>query len=110
MSESTLQQACVRWLTLQHKHKGLIAASFPNEGKRSFAEAQRLKNMGMTMGMPDLAIFWNSKTLFIEFKFGANKSTPNQSLKQELLRGQGFEVHEIREFDSFVEVVNNFLK
>lgn len=93
---------------MQYKSFGMVAASFPNEGKRSYQEAQRLKMLGLKSGIPDLAIFWAARTLFIEFKWGTNKSTPNQVEQQDLLKAQGFQVEEVRDFDTFKGIVDNF--
>lgn len=108
MSESKLQQSCVKYLILKYKTLGMVIASFPNEAKRSFAEAQRLKMMGLQPGIPDLAIFWDSRTLFIEFKWDKNKSTEKQRIMQELLKAQGFQVEIVYDFDTFQNIVDEF--
>ena len=65
---------------------------FPNEGKRSLANASILKRMGMTSGVADLFIprrMGSYSGLWLELKVGSNKPTlaQTQFLAQMIVEG-----------------------
>lgn len=48
-------------------------------GNKSFIYMQKLKNMGLAVGEPDLRLHWGKgNTLFLECKIGHNRPTENQ--------------------------------
>ncbi|MBD5498033.1 MAG: VRR-NUC domain-containing protein [Lachnospiraceae bacterium] len=67
----------------------------PNGGKRNVAEAARLKAMGVKAGVPDLCLpvpMNGFAGLYIEMKYGKNRTTKEQEKWIEALRQQGYKV------------------
>lgn len=64
MSESMEQILFVNWMRKNHPEHRIFA--IPNGGNRNPSEAMRLKNEGVSAGVPDL--FIPSLRLFIEMK------------------------------------------
>lgn len=64
MSESMEQILFVNWMRKTHPEHRIF--SIPNGGSRNKSEAMRLKNEGLSAGVPDL--FVPSLRLFIEMK------------------------------------------
>jgi len=78
--EDEIQKACVKMLHLFEAQGRLRFFSVPNEGKRGFKAAQRLKNLGRRAGVPDLVILpTNGAACFIEMK--APKGTETDAQK-----------------------------
>jgi len=92
MSESKEQQALVKWCTLKG-HPYNLLFSVPNEGKRNYKTASRMKAEGLKSGVPDL-VFPVARGpyhgLFIEMKYGKNKLTKNQDVWMKHLLDQGY--------------------
>lgn len=87
--EATEQMAVVAWCD----YSGIPVFHIPNEGKKSYAAANVLKNMGLRRGVPDLFVpvpVGRHHGLFIEMKFGKNKTTAEQDKWLELLNRQGY--------------------
>ena len=78
MSEHDEQAAFVEWLEWNHiKHYAI-----PNGGSRHKAEAARLKAEGVVPGVPDICIpipRGEKHGLYIEMKYGKNKTTEAQN-------------------------------
>jgi len=119
--ESKLQQSCVRWFS--HQYPKLILAAFPNAqkrqvkisktGKRYVPSANRQLAEGMLPGMPDLVLFKRkglSGALFIEMKYGKNKSTDIQKAMHERLMLAGYTVAVCYSFDEFKKDIEEYLK
>lgn len=67
----------------------------PNGGKRNAAEAARFKAMGVKAGVPDLCLpvpMNGYAGLYIEIKYGKNKTTDKQDEWIKALRQQGYKV------------------
>ena len=70
---------------------------------------KKMKEMGVKKGCPDIAIFYNGKTLFIEFKSVTGKlSEAQKSLFPEFAK-QGHTVHIVRSLEVFQQIVNQFI-
>jgi hypothetical protein len=92
-SESVTQQYFMQWLKLQYPRVHEVTASFPNEGKRSYKNASRMKAEGLKKGMPDLGIFYPTPRhhgMFIELKSPKGKLTEDQCNMMELLASKGY--------------------
>lgn len=88
MSESDEQAAVVDYCRL----KRIPVYHIPNEGKRSYQTAAKLKRLGMSPGVPDLCIpvaRGRYHSLYIEMKAKGGKPTKNQREWIMLLRSQG---------------------
>ncbi len=67
----------------------------PNGGKRSATEAARFKAMGVKAGVPDLCLpvpRGGFAGLYIEMKYGKNKTTDKQNEWIQALKEQGYKV------------------
>lgn len=67
----------------------------PNGGKRNAAEAARFKAMGVKAGVPDLCLpcpRGGYAGLYIEMKYGKNKTTENQNEWISNLQNEGYKV------------------
>ncbi|MDE5820674.1 MAG: VRR-NUC domain-containing protein [Lachnospiraceae bacterium] len=82
------------WHTSQYPELKLLH-HIPNGGKRNAVEAARFKAMGVKAGVPDLflpAPYGGYAGLYIEMKYGKNKTTTKQNEWIAALRQQGYKV------------------
>ena len=88
-SEDAEQEAVVEYCDLLH----IPIVHIPNEGKRSLSYAARMKRMGLRSGFPDLLVPLTRggyHGLFIEMKYGKNKTTKEQKEWLERLSAEGY--------------------
>ena len=88
-SEDAEQEAVVEYCDLLH----IPIVHIPNEGKRSLSYAARMKRMGLRSGFPDLFVplaRGGYHGLFIEMKYGKNKTTKEQKEWLERLSAEGY--------------------
>ena len=88
-SEDAEQEAVVEYCDLLH----IPIVHIPNEGKRSLSYAARMKRMGLRSGLPDLLVplaRGGYHGLFIEMKYGKNKTTKEQKEWLERLSAEGY--------------------
>lgn len=88
-SEDDEQEAVVEYCDLLH----IPIVHIPNEGKRSLSYAARMKRMGLRSGFPDLFVplaIGGYHGLFIEMKYGKNKTTKEQKEWLERLSAEGY--------------------
>ena len=55
-----------------------LAFHVPNGGQRHRKAAQRLSGLGVVRGVPDLAVVWRGKALFLEFKSATGRLSADQ--------------------------------
>lgn len=113
MKEHDLQVGCVKWFRLQYKKYGILLFSIPNGGLRTKRNAASLKAEGATSGVSDLFLSIPNKTycgFYIEMKVGYNKQTESQKEFQHHVTAQGYKYAVIKDFDSFVKAVNDYLE
>lgn len=96
-SEATEQETVIQWCGWHEgKHPELkLIFHIPNGGSRNTAEAANLKRQGVKAGVPDLCLpvpMNGFHGLYIEMKYGKNKSTEKQEKWQKALREQGYYV------------------
>ena len=109
--ESKLQQNAVQWFKLQFPTE--VIFSSPNEGKRSIANASRLKAEGMMSGVADLQVLsaqngYNG--LFIEMKYGKGTQTDSQKRFQKIAEQNGYKYVICRTIDEFRKEINSYLQ
>ena len=88
-SEDAEQEAVVEYCDLLH----IPIVHIHNEGKRSLSYAARMKRMGLRSGFPDLLVplaRGGYHGLFIEMKYGKNKTTKEQKEWLERLSAEGY--------------------
>ena len=81
----------------------------PNGGSRNKMEAANLKRQGVKAGVPDLffpVAKWGYHGLFIEMKYGKNKTTDAQDEWIRLLKKNDYLVHVCYGFDSARGVID----
>lgn len=119
-SESSEQIAVIDWCRINecmHPELELIH-HIPNGGKRNKSEAIRLKREGVKAGVPDLFLpvpqiidgeVWYHG-LYIEMKFGVNKTTVNQRYWIKRLEEQGYHCAVCNGADEAVKVIKEYLQ
>ena len=93
--EAAEQRKFFTWLSYKNPYLRRICFAIPNGGSRHFLEAINLKNQGVTPGVPDVFIALPNNRyhgLFIEFKFGRNKTSRKQVEMITLLKQRGYQV------------------
>lgn len=110
--EHDLQVRCVWWFRSQYK-KAMIFA-IPNGGQRNVIVAKRMKDEGVTRGIPDLCIPYPSKGfhgLYIEMKAGKRgKVSPEQAQVMNTLNALGYYCAVCRDFDEFKTEVDRYMR
>lgn len=96
MSEHSHQVALFSWAEMAaHAHPELnFMYAVPNGGLRSKATAGKLKAEGVKPGVPDICLPvsrgpWHG--LYIEMKYGSNRTSSLQEAWLEGLEGQGYQ-------------------
>lgn len=94
-SEATEQERVINWCGYNaDRHPELkLIYHIPNGGSRNELEAANLKRQGVKAGVPDLALpvaLKGYNGLYIEMKFGKNKTTEKQNWWLEQLTKQGY--------------------
>lgn len=118
--ESKLQQSCVRWFDVQYPKLKLNLFSIPNEGARSLANGARMKAQGRRAGVADMFLAVPNHTyplikevlcngLFIEFKSGAGKQNENQKAFEKAVTEKFYRYEVISDFDSFKNLIEEYL-
>ena len=83
-----------------------------NEGKRSYAMGRKLVRAGLRRGVPDLQIPLARGAyhgLFIEMKYGRNKTTPEQDYWLGLLSKNGYAVKVAYTADEAIKSISRYL-
>ena len=94
-SEATEQEALITWCRIfENRYPELkMIYHIPNGGSRNRLEAANLKRQGVKAGVPDLCLPVPKDGyhgLYIEMKYGKNKTTGNQEEWLESLRQYGY--------------------
>lgn len=109
-SESQLQAECVRYMRNELRVVYGTFFSIPNEGKRGVINASRMIAQGLLAGVPDLVWLIDRTVVFFELKAKGGSTSRKQKLIHDNLRAEGFEVHIIKTFEQFKEIVSLRLK
>ena len=93
--------------------------AIPNGGKRSKIEAAIMQGEGVTAGVADMFLAKTKNSyntveksyfgLFIEFKHGKGKQTPNQLAFEYKVIFQGYKYVVVRTFEQFKTIINEYL-
>lgn len=111
--EDRLQIACVKWFDLQYPEYRLLLHHSPNGSNKSKAAAGIFKAMGERAGFPDLILLLarhNYNALAIEMKTHKGYQSPGQKEWQQVAISNGIKYEVVREFDSFMQIINEYLK
>jgi hypothetical protein len=110
MSEHAHQCAFFRWMRI--KHPSVLAFSTPNGGERHYLVGAKLKREGQKKGMLDVMVASarnGHHGLFIEFKYGKNKLTKEQTEVKEKLDSENYLTAVVYTWTEAAEIVNNYL-
>ena len=116
--EDRLQIAVVNYMKVAYPK--ITPVHVPNEGKRTRFESWKLKQMGMTAGVPDIMIFFQRPEsegsdriysgLAIELKVKPNKPTGKQLQFLSLLHDNGWYTAVTYDFDTTKIIIDKYLK
>jgi len=112
-NEAQLQSECVKWFRLQYPHLKKLLFAIPNGGTRNKIEAVNLKRQGVVSGVADMFLSIGNMVFhgfYIEFKYGKNKVTQNQKEFLQAVYEQGYQFAVVRDFDTFKELIENYMK
>jgi hypothetical protein len=123
-AEDRLNIACANYLRLQYPEA--LFAHVPNGGSRNAIEGSKLKQMGVSRGVPDILIFnkvGNSSGLAVELKVKytkvlrsgkvsekPNMPTPEQLQWLEDLFNQDWQTKVCYSIEEFMKAVNDYFK
>lgn len=109
--EHSTQVACVRWFRYAYPSRLLFA--IPNGGARSAVTGARLRDEGVTAGVPDLFICvprGDFHGLFIEMKTPTGKLSAAQKQVAVQIEREGYKFAVCRSFDEFRQIVTDYMK
>lgn len=110
--EHRLQVACLEWLRMAYPN--VLCYAIPNGGQRNEIEGKRLKDEGVTAGIPDLHIPLPRgayASLYIEMKDGKKgRLSDHQKQLINLLQSYGNKVVVCRTIEEFMREVNGYLQ
>lgn len=113
-SEATEQERVIAWCAFnaaRHPELDLIY-HVPNGGSRNQIEAANLKRQGVKAGVPDLELpvaLNGYHGLFIEMKYGKNKTTEKQDWWLERLTKQGYKTAVCYGADEAIEILKEYI-
>ena len=108
-NETTEQEMVVQYCDLNR----IPIVHIPNEGKRTARYGAQLKRAGMRKGFPDLFIpiaNHGKHGLFIEMKYGRNRTTPEQDNWIKLLHCSGYAVVVCYGFDDAKKIIDGYCR
>ena len=112
MTESQLQQTCVRWFRYQFAYAAPFLIAVPNGGRRDAKTGALMKKEGAFAGVADLILFdpfGKKLPLFIEMKLPKGVQSESQVRFQRTYTEAGYTYTICRSFDQFKEVVINYV-
>lgn len=114
-SEATEQEALITWCGWkQSQHPELkLLYHVPNGGSRNKLEAANLKRQGVKAGVPDLCLPVPRNGfhgLYIEMKYGRNKTTKEQEEWLDGLDGQGYFTAVCYSAEEAERIISNYLQ
>lgn len=113
-SEATEQVRVVNWskaYSIKYPELKLLF-HVPNGGSRNRIEAQNLKAQGVKAGVPDLCLpvpHGSYHGLFIELKYGKNKTTDKQEWWLAQLAAQGYKTAVCYGADEAMDTIAHYL-
>lgn len=112
--ERNLQATFFTWLFYAHRDVYKLSYSIPNGAwTKNIWEAIKLKNTGLRKGVWDVCISYptaRNPGLYIEFKIGSNKLTPEQEEWGERVRDRGYATAVCRTMDEAIKAITEYLR
>ena len=94
MTEDQFQAGLFQWAYNTYPQIRKLLFHVPNGGKRNRREANKMKAMGVTAGIPDLVLYWKGQLYGFELKVGNNSTSDNQDEAIQRWTAQGPRVDE----------------
>lgn len=104
-SEDALQQKCVFWFWNEYPELRKLLFSVPNGGLRDKREAKKLKQTGLTSGVSDLLLLYDSNCYCIELKAEGGTQSYAQVDWEAKVRAHGFQYFIIDSLSKFKELI-----
>lgn len=113
-NEHEIQSAYFQWVDLMalRDERYTLIHAIPNGGQRHIAVAMKLKEEGVRPGVPDVCVPLPSQFcsgLYIEFKAGKNKPTPEQDKWINRLKRANWRVFVCYSADEAIEKTQNHM-
>lgn len=111
--ESKIQQACVHWFRHLPGVDYRLLVSIPNEGIRTPRNASRMKAEGLNPGVSDLVLFHPKAAkppVFLECKTDSGRQNRTQKGFEKAVTEAGYTYRIFRDLDTFMDIVNDYLK
>lgn len=116
-TESQIQQAVIRWWAMAYRGLGVaderLLYAYPAQGKRSPANAARMKAEGLRAGICDMFLAVPRGTfhgLFIEMKKPGGRLSPEQAKMIQLFVSQGYYVTVQDSFVGAKNLIEHYLR
>ncbi len=114
VSESEIQQACLKWFQLQYPKLASDGVLFhiPNEGIRLGGIGRRMKREGIVRGVADLCLAIPRKgyaALYIEMKKPGSYQSPEQKAWQKSIERYGNKYVVCRSLEEFIMIITDYL-
>jgi hypothetical protein len=112
MTESQIQEACVKWFRYQYPELKRCLFAIPNGGARTPKGGATLKKEGVLAGVADLFLSKPNQTyhgFYIEMKTPKGTQQPSQKEFEKEAIKQGYKYLVIRSFDDFEKEVKAYL-
>lgn len=110
--ESNLQKNCFKYFRFKYPKLARLFFAVPNGGFRNAREAGIMKAEGVTAGVADTLLLIPNKDfhgLCIEFKTEKGRQSVYQKDFQTAVEAQGYKYEIIKNLDTFIAVVENYL-
>ena len=108
-AEDGLQQKCFVWFWNTYPHLRGLLFHVPNGGKRDKREAWKFNQIGLTKGVADLILIYNTKVFCIELKNATGSQRKEQKAWQKQVEGQGVNYFIIRCLVDFKTLINTII-
>lgn len=112
-AEHRLQEACVRWFSLQYPHLRGRLFAVPNGGRRDAVTGAKLKAEGVVPGVSDLILLKSNSRyhgLLIEMKAGKGRQSGSQRWWQSVItENDEYKYVVCRSLDDFMREVAGYL-
>lgn len=114
ISESDIQQACMKWFRLQYPQLASDGVLFhiPNEGIRLGGIGRRMKREGIVRGVADLCLAVPRKgyaALYIEMKKPGSYQSPEQKAWQKSVERYGNKYVVCKSLEQFIQIITDYL-
>jgi hypothetical protein len=105
MTEDAIHRSILKYLR-SVLPSGWLVIHVPNGGSRHPIEAARMKGLGVVAGWPDLSIFGDTGSYFLEVKSAKGRLSNCQHMILDKLKDAGFPVAVVRSLDDVRDFIS----